>query len=89
MNEWDLLGLYLNAGVIPGIMALPPGGEAILKCEICGKSRAFGNNVSHSKRHTKRVWKPNVHPARLVLGGSPVRLRVCTRCLRTLRKEAG
>ncbi|NJL34270.1 MAG: 50S ribosomal protein L28 [Chloroflexaceae bacterium] len=30
------------------------------KCEFTGKKPSFGSNVSHSKRHTKRMWKPNV-----------------------------
>ena len=25
-----------------------------------GKEILFGNNVSHSMRHTRRTWKPNV-----------------------------
>ena len=30
------------------------------KCDFCGKSVAFGLNVSHSNRKTNRVWKPNI-----------------------------
>lgn len=29
-------------------------------CEVCGKGTLAGNNVSHSNRHTKRAWKPNI-----------------------------
>ena len=29
-------------------------------CEVCGKGIMSGNNVSHSNRHTKAAWKPNV-----------------------------
>ncbi|NCZ73077.1 MAG: 50S ribosomal protein L28, partial [Actinobacteria bacterium] len=25
-------------------------------CDICGKGPSFGNNVSHSKRRTRRRW---------------------------------
>ena len=57
-----------------------------MKCDLCGKSPQFGHNVSHSKRHTNRSWLPNIHPATLVIGGEPKRLRVCTRCLRTQQK---
>ena len=46
-------------------------------CEICGKGKLAGNNVSHSNRHTKRAWNPNI------VEGSVKRLNVCTRCLRS------
>ena len=29
-------------------------------CEVCGKGVMSGNNVSHSNRHTKAAWKPNI-----------------------------
>ncbi|MFM7735627.1 MAG: 50S ribosomal protein L28, partial [Alphaproteobacteria bacterium] len=32
-------------------------------CEICGKARSVGNNVSHANNKTKRVWRPNLQPA--------------------------
>lgn len=56
------------------------------RCEICGKTAGHGHKVSHSKRHTNRLWLPNVHKKRIAVGGETVRLSVCTRCLRTLQK---
>ncbi|MEG0832262.1 MAG: 50S ribosomal protein L28, partial [Acidaminococcaceae bacterium] len=47
------------------------------------KGEAAGNNVSHSNRHTKRTWKPNIQRVRAVVEGSTRRLNVCTRCLRS------
>ncbi|TMG36661.1 MAG: 50S ribosomal protein L28 [Chloroflexi bacterium] len=32
-------------------------------CAICGKTAAFGYNVSHSKVHTHRRFDANLHPA--------------------------
>ena len=29
-------------------------------CEVCGKGRTSGNNVSHSMRHTKRTFGANI-----------------------------
>ncbi len=52
-------------------------------CEICGKGKQAGNNVSHSNRHTKRAWKPNIQQVRAVVEGSVKRVNVCTRCLRS------
>ncbi|MBI2952820.1 MAG: 50S ribosomal protein L28 [Chloroflexi bacterium] len=56
------------------------------KCQICGKVPASGNNVSHSKRHTRRVWGVNVQQATIMVDGIARRVRACTRCLRTLQK---
>ncbi len=53
------------------------------KCDICGKELVFGNNVSHSKRHSNRMWKPNVKRVKAVVNGSPKRINACTRCLRS------
>ncbi|MEE9324755.1 MAG: 50S ribosomal protein L28, partial [Dehalococcoidia bacterium] len=41
------------------------------KCDICGKRRQFGRNVSHSKRRTRREWKPNIQRATLIINGRP------------------
>jgi large subunit ribosomal protein L28 len=60
-----------------------------MKCDLCGKATGFGNNVSHSKRHTNRRWLPNIHPVKIVKDGRPMRLNLCTRCLRSQHKLAG
>jgi large subunit ribosomal protein L28 len=57
-------------------------------CELCGKTRSFGHNVSHSKRRTNRDWLPNVQQKTLLFEGRIQRLSVCARCLRTLTKPA-
>ncbi len=56
------------------------------KCEICGKKPMSGHNVSHSMRHTKRQWKPNVHTVTIMRNGQLRRMKVCSRCLRTAAK---
>lgn len=53
------------------------------KCDICGKGVQFGNNVSHSNRKTRRVWKANVQRVKCKVNGGAKRLHVCTRCLRS------
>lgn len=53
------------------------------KCEICGKSQVFGIKVSHSHRRSNRPWKPNVRKVKAMVGGTPMRVNVCTRCLRS------
>jgi large subunit ribosomal protein L28 len=56
------------------------------RCEICGKGPVAGNNVSHSKVHTKRRFMPNLQTAHVAIRGRLVKARVCTRCLRTAAK---
>jgi large subunit ribosomal protein L28 len=57
-----------------------------MRCEICLKSGMSGNNVSHSNRHTKTRFKANVHKQTLLLNGKVTRIKICTRCLRTMHK---
>ena len=53
------------------------------KCEICGKSVQFGNNVSHSNKKTRKMWRPNVKRIRVMEAGSVKRKYACTRCIRS------
>lgn len=57
------------------------------KCAVCGKSVQFGNNVSHSHRKTRRMWKPNIKHVRCKVNGVSKKLYVCTRCLRSGKVE--
>ena len=58
------------------------------RCASCGKGPMTGNNVSHSKVHTKRRFLPNLHSVRREVDGRTVRQRLCTRCIRTASKPA-
>lgn len=53
------------------------------KCDICGKGKSVGMQVSHSHIRTKKSWAPNLQPVKAIVNGTPKRLRVCTRCLRS------
>ena len=61
--------------------------EMAYRCDICGKSKLYGHNVSFSQRKTNRVWKPNLQTKPLVVGTNRVKLKVCTQCLRRLKAE--
>jgi large subunit ribosomal protein L28 len=53
-------------------------------CQICGKGKLSGNQVSHSKHKTKKMSKPNLQSVKAVgPHGSHVRMNVCTRCIRS------
>ena len=51
-------------------------------CKICGKKPSFGNNVSHANNTTRRRWLPNLQRVRALVDGKPMRIMVCTSCLR-------
>jgi large subunit ribosomal protein L28 len=55
-------------------------------CEICGKTKQSGNNVSHSNVHTKRLFRPNIQKTTLLVNGLPKQIKACTRCIRTMAK---
>jgi large subunit ribosomal protein L28 len=57
------------------------------KCEISGKKPSFGNNVSHSKRRTRRIWKPNVQTMKITdANGKTRKVKVAASTLRTMYK---
>ncbi|MSO44980.1 MAG: 50S ribosomal protein L28 [Thermoleophilia bacterium] len=51
-------------------------------CTSCGKGPSFGNNRSHSMRATPRRFNPNLQKIRIIIGSTPTRAYVCTRCLK-------
>ncbi|MGE5598391.1 MAG: 50S ribosomal protein L28 [Bacteroidota bacterium] len=53
------------------------------QCAVCGKGKLAGNLVSHSNVKTHRRWEPNLRTIHAVINGTPQRLRVCARCLRS------
>ena len=51
-------------------------------CYSCNKGPAFGNNRSHSMVATRRRFNPNLQKVRILVGDTPRREYVCTRCLK-------
>jgi large subunit ribosomal protein L28 len=58
------------------------------RCEICLRSGQTGNNVSHSKRRTKRRMEANIQRTTIFERGEPRRVNICTRCIRTQVKSS-
>ena len=56
-------------------------------CCVCGKGKVSGNQVSHSNKHNKRTWSANLRNVRVEEEGTPKRVKVCTRCLRSGKVE--
>jgi large subunit ribosomal protein L28 len=57
------------------------------QCAITGKGKQFGNNVSFSMRHTKRVFKPNLQKKTFIVDGQKVTMNLSTQAIRTLKKK--
>lgn len=57
------------------------------RCELTGKGKQFGHNVSFSLRRTKRVFKPNLQKRTFVVNGQKVTMVLSTQAIRTLKKK--
>ncbi|MGE4568757.1 MAG: 50S ribosomal protein L28 [Bacteroidales bacterium] len=58
-------------------------------CEITGKVAMVGNNVSHSKRRTKRTFKPNLFVKKFYLESEDrwIDLKVSAAGLRIINRK--
>ena len=58
-------------------------------CELTGKKAITGNNVSHSNRKTKRLFKPNLKLKKFFIPeeNTWVTIKVSTSALRTINKK--
>lgn len=66
-------------------------------CDLCGKGRMVGKQHKHhpgvaggrwKKRapKTQKIFKPNLHWARIAVDGGMKRVRLCTKCLRKVKE---
>jgi large subunit ribosomal protein L28 len=60
-------------------------------CELTGKGRLVGNNVSHANNKTKRTFLPNLQNVTLISDSlnRSVKLRVSTHGLRSVEHNGG
>ena len=56
-------------------------------CEVTGKGKMYGHNVSFSQRHTRKVFKPNVSKRTIIINGQKIKCNISTSALRTLKKK--
>ncbi len=58
------------------------------KCQLTGKVRLVGNNVSHAHNKTKTVQKPNIQRKRIWVPEEQtfVRVKLSARALRTVTR---
>ena len=60
-------------------------------CELTGKGRQVGHNVSHANNKTKRTFLPNLQNVTLISDalGRSVKLRVSANALKTVDHRGG
>ncbi|WP_375249283.1 50S ribosomal protein L28 [Sphingomonas sp.] len=60
-------------------------------CELTGKGRQVGNNVSHANNKTKRTFLPNLQNVTLISDSleRSIKLRVSTHGLRSVEHNGG
>lgn len=67
------------------------GGARMAKCDICDKDMNFGRKITMTRsqisRRGLRQQKANVKRVRVMVDGTPRKMNVCTRCLRSDKVE--
>ncbi|HPI91617.1 MAG TPA: 50S ribosomal protein L28 [Deltaproteobacteria bacterium] len=53
------------------------------RCDICGKGRQTGHNVSHAQNKTNKTWLPNLQKVRVDTAEGVKRIKVCTQCIKS------
>ncbi len=55
-------------------------------CEICGKGKMSGHNVSHSNRKSNRTYEVNLQKTTINVDGKEKTVKACTKCIKTAKK---
>ena len=57
------------------------------KCEICEKTKSWGNKISiarsHVSRRASRTFSPNLRTIKAEVNGEVKKIHVCAKCLRS------
>lgn len=57
------------------------------KCEICEKTKNWGNKISiarsHVSRRASRTFSPNLRTIKAEVNGEVKKIHVCAKCLRS------
>jgi large subunit ribosomal protein L28 len=51
-------------------------------CDICGKGKQIGYNVSHANNKTKKEWLPNLQTVKIVKDGTTKKAKLCSKCIK-------
>lgn len=56
-------------------------------CEICGKGKMDGNTVSHANNKANRKYNVNLQDTTIIVDGKEKKVKACTKCIKTARKN--
>jgi len=63
------------------------GAIEMAKCDICEKTKNWGNKISiarsHVSRRATRTFSPNLRTVKADVDGEVKRIHVCAKCLRS------
>lgn len=51
-------------------------------CDMCGKGKQVGYNVSHANNKTKKEWLPNLQTVKIVKDGTTKKAKLCSKCIK-------
>ena len=58
------------------------------KCDVCGKTKNWGNKISiarsHVSRRASRTFSPNLRTIKAEVNGEVKKIHVCAKCLRSV-----
>ena len=55
-------------------------------CEICGRGKMAGKNVSFSNKKSNRTYELNLQKTTMEVDGQEKTVKACTKCIRTAKK---
>lgn len=55
-------------------------------CEICGKGRQSGKQVSFSERKSNKTFEVNLQKTTIEVDGKPATVKACTKCIKKAKK---
>lgn len=55
-------------------------------CDICGRGRGTGKQVSFSNKKSNRTYEVNLQPATIEVDGKPTKVKACTKCIKKAKK---
>jgi len=56
-------------------------------CYVTGRRTTSGNNRSHAMNKTKRTYKPNLQKVKIMVNGSPKKVYVSAKALKSGKVE--
>ncbi len=55
-------------------------------CEICGRGRGTGKQVSFSDKKMNRTFEINLQETTIEVDGKPTKVKACTKCIKKAKK---